>query len=127
MKKVLTFDQVMELQALGDTVDAINETKICGVVTKIDALPETERKDKNGDPILDDFGQPTFFDPMFWVSIGMTGDDDGAVLSAEQLNEIEVGKKYVFIGKRRKRKFRVTQIISKEQYVANIARERFGF
>lgn len=122
----LTFDQVMELQAIGDEVDAINETRICGVVTKIDALPESEKKGKDGSVLLDENGQPTFYDPMFWVSIGMTGDDDGCVLSAEQLNEVEVGKKYVFIGYRKKRKFRVSQIVSKQDYVAGIARQRFG-
>jgi hypothetical protein len=122
----LTFDQVMELQAIGDEVDAINENRICGVVTKIDALPESEKKGKDGSVLLDENGQPTFYDPMFWVSIGMTGDDDGCVLSAEQLNEVEVGKKYVFIGYRKKRKFRVSQIVSKQDYVAGIARQIFG-
>lgn len=124
--KALTFDQMMELQSISDDVDAINETRICGVVTKIDALPESERKGKDGSPVLDDNGQPTFFDPMFWVSIGITGDDDGCVLSAEQLNEVEIGKKYVFVGYRKKRKFRVSKIISKNDYVAGIARQRFG-
>lgn len=122
----LTFDQVMELQGIGDEVDAINETRICGVVTKIDALPESEKKNKDGSLILDESGQPTFYDPMFWVSIGMTGDDDGCVLSADQLNEVEVGKKYVFIGYRKKRKFRVSSIVSKQDYVSSIARQRFG-
>lgn len=123
----MTFDQQMELMAIGDEVDAINETRICGVVTKIDALPESEKRNKDGSIVLDDNGQPTFYDPMFWVSIGMTGDDDGCVLSAEQLNEIEVGKKYVFIGYRKKRKFRVSSIVAKNDYVAGIARQRFGF
>lgn len=123
---MLTFDQMMELQGIGDEVDAINDTRICGVVTKIDALPESEKKNKDGSLQLDENGQPTFFDPMFWVSIGMTGDDDGCVLSADQLNEVEVGKKYVFVGYRKKRKFRVSQIIAKQDYVASIARQRFG-
>lgn len=122
----LTFDQVMELQAVSDEVDAINETRICGVVTKIDSLPESEMKNKDGSAKLDENGQPTFFDPMYWVSIGITGDDDGCVLSAEQLNEVEIGKKYVFVGFRKKRKFRVNKIISKNDYVAGIARQRFG-
>lgn len=124
--KALTFDQMMELQGISDEVDAINETKICGVVTKIDALPTTEKKNKDGSPQLDEHNQPTFFDPMFWVSIGITGGDDGVVLSAEQLNDVEEGKKYVFIGSRKNRKFRATRIISKSDYVSSIARERFG-
>lgn len=123
----LSFEQAMELQSIADEVDAINQTKICGVVTKIDPLPESEKKDKNGNPILDEeTGQPTFYDPMYWVSIGITGDDDGCVLSADQLGDIEVGKKYVFIGYRKKRKFRVQKIVSKSDYVAAIARQRFG-
>jgi hypothetical protein len=124
--KALSFDQMMELQSIGDEVDAINETKICGVVTKIDALPTSEKTNKDGTPKLDENGHPTFFDPMFWVSIGITGDDDGCVLSADQLNEVEVGKKYVFVGYRKGRKFRVSRIISKQDYVASIARQKFG-
>lgn len=124
--KALTFDQMMELQSISDEVDAINETRICGVVTRIDALPESEKKNKDGSLQLDENGQPTFYDPMFWVSIGITGDDDGCVLSADQLNEVEIGKKYVFVGYRKKRKFRVLNIVSKSDYVAGIARQRFG-
>lgn len=124
--KALTFDQMMELQSIGDEVDAINVTKICGVVTKIDLLPPSEKKNKDGSVQLDENGQPTLFDPMYWVSIGITGGDDGVVLSVEQLGEIEEGKKYVFIGSRKNRKFKATKIIAKADYVASIARQRFG-
>lgn len=124
--KALTFDQMMELQSIGDEVDAINVTKICGVVTKIDLLPPSEKKNKDGSVKLDENGQPTFFDPMYWVSIGIMGGDDGVVLSVDQLGEIEEGKKYVFIGSRKNRKLKATKIIAKADYVASIARQRFG-
>ena len=124
--KALTFDQMMELQSISDEVDSLNETKICGVVTKIDPLPSSEKKNKDGSPKLDESGQPTFFDPMYWLNIGITGSDDGAVISAEQLNDVEEGKKYVFFGFRKDRKFRVTKIVSKQDYIAGIARQRFG-
>lgn len=123
----LTFDQVMQMQGISDEVDALNETKFCGVVTRIDSLPESEKKDKNGNPIIDEeTGQPMFNDRMYWVSIGTTGDEDGCVLSAEQLNDVEIGKKFVFIGFRKKRKFRVQKIYTKQSYVDAIARKRFG-
>lgn len=124
--KALTFDQMMELQSISDEVDAINITKICGVVTRIEMLPPSEIKNKDGSLKLDENGQPTLFDPMYWVSIGITGDDDGCVLSVDQLSEVEEGKKYVFVGYRKKRKFRATKIIAKSDYVASIARQRFG-
>lgn len=124
--RVMSFDETMEMLAISDQVDAINETKICGTVTKINPLPTEEKKDKKGQIILGEDGQPTFYDPMYWVNIGITGSDDGAVISADMLNEIEEGKKYVFMGYRKDRKFRVTRIMSKSDYVASIAKKRFG-
>lgn len=123
-KDAMTYEDIMEFQRISDEIDMINETRLCGSVVSITELPKSQRTDGKGVAILDDNNNPTFYDSMYWVVIGLLGDEDGVVLSAEQLNDIEVGKKYVFVGKRKNRKFRPTQIISKADYLGQ-SFERF--
>lgn len=116
-KGSMTYEDLMEFQRLSDEIDTINETRLCGSVVSITELPKSQRVDGKGVAILDEQNNPTFYDPMYWVVIGLLGDEDGVVLSPEQLNDVEVGKKYVFIGKRKNRKFRPTHIVSKSDYL----------
>lgn len=93
-----------------DLLKQTNEVRIAGVLMEINALPKSQKTDKQGNAILDENNQPTFYDEMFWASIGVIGSEEGVLLSSEQVQNLSVGLTYLFSGKMKNRKFKVLQI-----------------
>ncbi len=93
-----------------DLLKQTNEVRLAGVVMEILPLPQTPKTDKKGNPILDENGQPTFYDEMYWVTIGVIGSEEGVLLSAEQINQVELNHTYLFSGRLKNRKFKVEHI-----------------
>ena len=54
--------------------------------------------------------QPTFYDELFWCSIGVVGSEEGVLLSAEQAMTVQPDFTYLFEGKLKNRKFKVMTI-----------------
>lgn len=93
-----------------DLLKQTNEVRLAGVVMEITALPKSQKTDRQGNAILDENNQPTFYDEMFWCTIGVIGSEEGVLLSSEQVQGVELGKTYLFSGKMKNRKFKVAQI-----------------
>jgi hypothetical protein len=93
-----------------DLLKQTNEVRLAGVVMEITALPKSQKIDKKGNAVLDENNNPTFYDEMFWITIGVIGSEEGVLLSAEQVGLIEVGKTYLFVGRLKNRKFKVENI-----------------
>jgi len=90
-----------------DLLKRTNEVRLAGVVMEIKDLPKTAKTDKEGKPQLDEQGQVMYFDPMFWVTVGVIGSEEGVLLSPELVNKIEIGRDYLFTGRLKNRKFKV--------------------
>lgn len=87
-----------------------NNVSLAGLVMEIKALPQTPKTDKQGNPVLDENNHPTFYDDKFWCPIGVIGSEEGVLLSAEQVVNLEEGMPYLFEGVLKNRKFQVKTI-----------------
>ncbi|WP_373002195.1 hypothetical protein [Sulfurimonas sp.] len=102
-------EKTIELMKQRERLLRTNKVEIAGVVMEVNALPQAPKTDKGGQPILEN-GQPTFYDEMFWCSIGVVGSEEGVLLSAEQAINVQSGFTYLFAGKMKNRKFKVATI-----------------
>ena len=88
-----------------------NEARLGGYVSELEALPQSQKKDKDGSLSFDDKGQPQFFDAMYKCQIAGMGLDESAYFGVELANEIVVGAAYLFEGVIKDRKFKVKKVI----------------
>jgi len=103
----MTYEEFMALERQREELKTRNKVEFSGLVTEVSALDVKAKTDKQGNVMLDENKQPTFYDPLFWISIATMGSEEGALLSAEQVGDIEVGKYYLFAGRLKNRKFKV--------------------
>ena len=103
-EQLLTMSQVEELMRKREALKSVNEFKIACQVLEIIKLDPTPKLDKKKQPILDDDGQPTFWDEAFWVVGATMGSEEGFMLSSIQVQNIEVGNTYLFTGRIKNRK-----------------------
>lgn len=87
-----------------------NKVELAGVVIDLKMLPQSQKTDKQGQPMLDENNQPTFFDEKWWCSIGVVGSEEGVLLSTELAQNIHKDNTYLFSGRLRNRKFVVDTV-----------------
>lgn len=107
---MMTYEQFVEMERKREELKSRNIIEFSGMLTELKALPQKAKTDKNGQMVLDEDSNPTFYDPMFWATIAVFGSEEGALLSAEQCNGIEVGKFYLFKGRLKNRKIKVEHV-----------------
>ena len=88
-----------------DLYRALNQSKdVFEQKIKVKKLKQTEgkvKKDKDGNDVLDDFGQPVRWDDIFtltYVSLNVGGEHTTRITQS-QFNELEEGEIYVASGK----------------------------
>ena len=109
-EKLMTLEEFRALERQREELKTRNKVEFSGVVMEITALDVKEKTDKHGQVILDHDNKPTFYDPLFWVTIATMGSEKGVLLSAEQVNDVETGKYFLFSGRLKNRKFKVDHI-----------------
>lgn len=82
-----------------------NSVSLAGVVIDLKMLPQAPKTDKQGNIILDDNQNPTFFEEKWWCSIGVVGSEEGVLLSSELAQNIQIDNTYLFEGRLKNRKF----------------------
>jgi len=106
----MTYDEFMEMDRIRSERRRTNKSYYAGVVTKLNAMPPSPRKNKEGAAVLDDNGQPTFWDAIYFATVASLGDELKVMLNAQQVQDIEEDGEYLFIGKLKDGKFRCATV-----------------
>ncbi len=76
-----------------------NSIKLAGTVTQLEVSNPTPKIDKKTNaPILDDSGNPTFWEPFFTASISFEGGMTRINLTQKLFEGLQTNERYLFVG-----------------------------